>query len=59
MDLRRSVGWNRMEQELGNHKLQDFFTISCYNNSELVGYVDVVSNCVSDAYIQGLTVRPD
>lgn len=58
-DLRQSVGWNRMEQELGNPKLKDFLTISCYSNSELIGYVEVVSNCVSDAYIQDLMVRPD
>lgn len=58
-DLRQSVGWNRMEQELGNPKLQDFLTIACYDNSELIGYVCVVSNGVLDAYIQDLMVRPD
>lgn len=58
-DLRQSVGWNRMEQEFGNPKLKDFLTISCYNNSELIGYVDVVSNGVTDAYIQDLIVRPN
>lgn len=58
-DLRQSVGWNRMEQELGNPKLKDFLTISCYDASELIGYVDVVSNGVMDAYIQDLIVRPD
>ncbi len=58
-DLRQSVGWNRMEQELGNPKLQDFLTIACYDNLELIGYVSVVSNGVLDAYIQDLMVRPD
>jgi len=58
-DLRQSVGWNRMEQELGNPKLQDFLTIACYDNLELVGYVSVVSNGVLDAYVQDLMVRPD
>ncbi|WP_346930155.1 GNAT family N-acetyltransferase [Clostridium sp.] len=58
-DLRQSVGWNRMERELGNSKLQDFLTIACYDNSELIGYVSVVSNGVLDAYIQDLIVRPD
>jgi len=58
-DLRQSVGWNRMERELGNPKLQDFLTIACYDNSELIGYVSVVSNGVLDAYIQDLMVRPD
>ncbi|NMM62292.1 GNAT family N-acetyltransferase [Clostridium sp. P21] len=58
-DLRQSVGWNRMERELGNPKLQDFLTIACYDNSKLIGYVSVVSNGVLDAYIQDLMVRPD
>lgn len=58
-DLRQSVGWNRMEQELGNPQLQDFLTIACYDNLELIGYVSVVSNGVLDAYIQDLMVRPD
>lgn len=58
-DLRQSVGWNRMERELGNPKLQDFLTIACYDNSKLIGYVTVVSNGVLDAYIQDLMVRPD
>lgn len=58
-DLRQSVGWNRMEQELGNPKLQDFLTIACYDNLELIVYVSVVSSGVLDAYIQDLMVRPD
>ena len=58
-DLRQSVGWNRMERELGNPKLQDFLSIACYDNSELIGYISVLSNGVLDAYIQDLMVRPD
>ncbi|MGG7142961.1 GNAT family N-acetyltransferase [Clostridium nigeriense] len=58
-DLRQSVGWNRMENELKNPKLQDFITIACYENLKLIGYVSVVSNGVLDAYIQDLMVRPD
>lgn len=57
--LRQSVGWNKMERELGNPKLQNFLTIACCDNSELIGYVSVVSNGVLDAYIQDLMVRPD
>lgn len=58
-DLRQSVSWNRMEKELENPKLQDFLSIACYDNSDLIGYVSVVSNGVTDAYIQDLMVRPD
>ena len=58
-DLRESVGWNRMEKEYGNPLLTSFFHIAVYDEDQLVGYVDSVSNGVTDAYIQDLIVRPD
>lgn len=58
-DLRQSVGWNRMEESSNNPNLQHFLSISAYDDRRLVGYVDVVSNGVTDAYIQDLMVRPD
>ena len=58
-DLRESVGWNRMEKEYGNPLMTSFFHIAVYDEDLLVGYVDSVSNGVTDAYIQDLIVRPD
>lgn len=58
-DLRESVGWNRMEKEYGNPLMTSFFHIAVYDEDQLVGYVDSVSNGVTDAYIQDLIVRPD
>lgn len=58
-DLRQSVGWNRMEKSSNNPNLQHFLSINAYDDRRLVGYVDVVSNGVTDAYIQDLMVRPD
>ena len=58
-DLRESVGWNRMEKEYGNPLMTSFFHIAVYDGDQLVGYVDSVSNGVTDAYIQDLIVRPD
>ena len=57
--LRRSVGWGGMEAELGNPALRDYLQIACYDGDELVGFLDVVSNGVTDAYIQDVMVRPD
>ena len=57
--LRRSVGWGGMEAELRNPALRDYLTIACYDGDELVGFLDVVSNGVTDAYIQDVMVRPD
>lgn len=57
--LRRSVGWGGMEAELKNPALGDYLRIACYDEEELVGFLDVVSNGVTDAYIQDVMVRPD
>ena len=62
-DLRQAVGWNRMEKELSNPRLQSFYHISVYESEDLgqklVGFVNCVSNGVTDAYIQDLMVHPD
>ena len=58
-ELRHSVGWNRMEGSLSDPKLQRFLSVSAYEGGRLVGYVEAVSNGVTDAYIQDLMVHPE
>ncbi len=58
-DLRESVGWNRMEKEYANPLMTSYYHIAVYEKDKLVGYIDCVSNCVTDAYIQDLMVHPD
>ena len=58
-DLRESVGWNRMENEYGSPLMKSFFHIAVYDDDRLVGYIDSVSNGVTDAYIQDLMICPD
>ncbi|WP_199715035.1 GNAT family N-acetyltransferase [Acutalibacter sp. 1XD8-33] len=57
--LRRSVGWGGMEAELGNPALRDYLQIACYDGERLIGFLDVVSNGVTDAYIQDVMVHPE
>jgi ribosomal protein S18 acetylase RimI-like enzyme len=57
-DLRRNVGWDSMEDSYNNPLMTSFYHIACYDGGRLVGYVDSVSNGVTDAYIQDLTVDP-
>ena len=57
--LRESVGWNRMEKELSNPKMTSYYHIAAFEGDELIGYIDCISNGVTDAYIQDLMVRPD
>ncbi len=58
-DLRESVGWNRMEREYKNPLMTSYYHISVYEDDKLIGYIDSVSNGVTDAYIQDLMVCPD
>ncbi len=58
-DLRESVGWNRMENEHRNPLLTSYYHIAAYEKEALIGYIDCVSNGVTDAYIQDLMVHPD
>ena len=58
-DLRHSVGWNRMEADLTDERLQNAFHLCCFDGERLIGYVAVVGNGVTDAYIQDLMVHPN
>jgi len=58
-DLRESVGWNGLEEEYGNPLMTSYYHIAVYEKDNLIGYIDCVSNGVTDAYIQDLMVHPD
>lgn len=58
-DLREAVGWNRMERDLSDPRLHNAFHLCAFDGEQLVGYVAVVSNGVTDAYIQDVMVHPD
>lgn len=58
-DLRQSVGWNRMEQDLADPRLHNALHLCAFDEDRLIGYVAAVSNGVTDAYIQDLIVHPD
>lgn len=58
-DLRESVGWNRMENCYQNTKITSYFHIAVYDGNLLIGFIDCISNAVTDAYIQDLIVHPD
>jgi len=39
--------------------MTSYFHISVYDGDKLIGYIDTVSNGVTDAYIQDLMVSPE
>lgn len=57
-ELRKSVGWNSMEEYYNDSLKQSYFYICCYEEGKLIGFLDVVSNGVTDAYIQDVMVSP-
>ena len=57
-DLRRSVGWSGMETYYTDPLMTSYYHIACYDDEKLIGYVDTVSNGLTDAYIQDLMVDP-
>lgn len=57
-ELRHSVGWNSMEVCYNDPRLISYYHIACYDSNKLIGYVETVSNGVTDAYIQDLVVDP-
>ena len=57
-DLRQAVGWNRMERDLADPRLQNAFHLCCFDGNRVAGYAAVVSNGVTDAYIQDVMVHP-
>lgn len=58
-NLRSLVGWNRMKKEYENPLMDSYYHIAVYSDNCLIGYIDSVSNKVTDAYIQDLMVHPD
>ena len=58
-DLREAVGWNRMEEAFTNKNLNNLFELGCQEGGKLTGYLNAVSNKVTDAYIQDVMVVPE
>lgn len=56
--LRKSVGWNEMDDYYKYSLKNSYFYICCFDCNELIGFLDVVSNGFTDAYIQDVIVNP-
>lgn len=57
-ELRMKVGWNKMDK-FSISLSKSYFYLCCFIDNKLVGFVNVVSNESTDAYIQDLIVDPD
>lgn len=57
--LRASVGWTPLGQAYQTALKRSIFYICAFEEANLVGFLDVVSNGVTDAYIQNFLVAAD
>jgi len=58
-NLRNSVGWNGLIDLHKKSLKNSYFYICCFDDNELIGFLDVVSNGITDSYIQDVMVNPD
>jgi ribosomal protein S18 acetylase RimI-like enzyme len=58
-DLRISVGWDGRVEKYKKKLGRSYLCVGCFNDTMLVGYADVVSDGVDDAYIRDVIVHPD
>ena len=57
--LRRSVSWDGEPEQLKQTIGRSYFWAGCFAAGELVGYIEVISDGVDDAYIRNLIVHPE
>ena len=58
-DLRLSVGWDGRVEKYKKKLGRSYLCVACFDTSMLVGYADVVSDGVDDAYVRDVIVHPD
>ena len=58
-DLRVSVGWDAALDLYRSSLGRSFAWAGCFAQGQLIGYADVVSDGVADAYVRDLVVHPD
>ena len=58
-DLRLSVGWDGRVEKYKRKVGNSYLWVTCFDNDALIGYADVVSDGVDDAYIRDVIVHPD
>ncbi len=57
--LRSEVGWDARKEKLERIIGRTYTTAACFDGNRLIGFVDVISDGVDDAFIRNLLVHPD
>ena len=56
--LRRAVGWDERLKKIRLTLGRCYYWAGCFDGGKLIGFVEVVSDGVDDAYIRNLMVHP-
>ncbi len=57
--LRKSVGWDGQVEQVRQTIGCSYFWAGCHAAGKLVGYIEVISDGIDDAYIRNLIVHPE
>lgn len=57
-ELRIAVGWDGRVEKYRKKLGKSYLCVCCFDAKRLVGYADVVSDGIDDAYIRDLIVHP-
>ncbi len=58
-ELRTKVGWDARKEQLENILGSTYMILACFDDSNLVGIIDVISDGIDDALIRNLVVHPE
>ncbi len=58
-ELRVKVGWDARKEQLEKILGITYLTVACFDNNDLVGIIDVISDGIDDALIRNLIVHPE
>ena len=58
-ELRVKVGWDARKEQLEKILGSTYLTVACFDDKDLVGIIDVISDGIDDALIRNLIVHPE
>jgi ribosomal protein S18 acetylase RimI-like enzyme len=58
-ELRQMVGWDERVDKYRRILGTTYLCVACFSLDKLIGYVDVISDGIDDAYVRDLMVHPD
>ena len=58
--LYEAVGWGKYDDEISKKALDNtFYSISVYDNNEIIGYGRIIGDTICFLYIQDIMVKPE